>query len=297
MFKEGQFDVIYANTVVSFKVALELKNKLRIPVVGHVHEAEALMHYLRINQNYLNEIDAFISVSNLSSRNLMFNYGIPADRITIHYPISAWVINDINNSSVTKAELFGDNQFLIGVFCDGSWFKSTEMIPVIMSVFYSKYPSADCRFVVIGRMHKETEYHLNYDLKKIHMEDRIVYYGRSDNPLSIEKRLDVLLLLSREESFSLVAQEAALMGTPIVGFEGVTGAAEWIKDECGFLVPYYDFEAMADAIFSLYSDDELRHRLGQQAHVTIEKMYKDYSNMNNIIQVICSVSGNKNLTE
>lgn len=291
MFNKGQFDVIYANTVVSFKVALELKRKLGIPVVGHVHESEAFMHSFSISKDDLKGIDAFISVSRLTSSCLINNYGVPSGKITIHYPISAWVMDCLKNKDVVEAEQLAIGQFLIGLFCNGSWYKATELIPVIMSAFYLKYPTANCRFVVIGRIPQETIYRLCFDLRKLQLDDRIIFWGESDNPLKMEKRLDVLLLLSREESYSLVAQEAAFVSTPIVGFKGATGAAEWISDKCGILVSYFDFSAMADAIYSIYSDEDLMIELGNQAQQTVLEMYKNYLEMDNIIHMLQDVVG------
>lgn len=291
MFSKGQFDVIYANTVVSFKVALELKRKLGIPVVGHVHESEAFMHSFSISKDDLRGIDAFISVSRLTSSCLINNYGVPAGKISIQYPISVWVMESLKNKDVVNEESFGNGHFLIGLFCNGSWYKSTELIPVIMNAFYSKYPTANCRFVVIGRIPQEIIYRLCFDLKKLQLEDRIIFLGESDNPLNIEKRLDVLLLLSREESYSLVAQEAAFMSTPIIGFEGATGAAEWISDKCGILVPYFDFSAMADAVYSIYSDDLQRKRLGEQARNVVEEMCTINFGMDNVVHVLRDVTG------
>ncbi len=290
MFSKGQFDVIYANTVVSFNVALELKRKLGIPVVGHVHESEAFMHSFSISKDDLKGIDAFISVSRLTSSCLINNYGVPSDKISIQYPISAWVMDSLKNKDVVNEESFGNGHFLIGLFCNGSWYKSTELIPVIMSAFYSKYPTANCRFVVIGRIPQEAVYHLRFDLRKLQLEDRIMFFGESDNPLSIVKRLNVLLLPSREESYSLVAQEAAFMRTPIVGFKGATGAAEWISDKCGILVSYFDFPAMADAIYSIYSDEAQRTRLGDQGCQVVEEMYKSNSEMDNVVHVLQNVT-------
>lgn len=295
MFCKGQFDAIYANTVVSFKVALELKRKLGIPVVGHVHESEAFMHSFSINKNDLEGIDAFISVSRLTSSCLINNYGVPSDKISIQYPTSAWVMDCLKNKDVVNEESFGNGLFLIGLFCNGSWYKSTELIPVIMSVFYSKYPTANCRFVVIGRMSQETIYRLCFDLRKLQLDDRIIFWGESDNPLKMEKRFDVLLLLSREESYSLVAQEAAFMSTPIVGFKGATGAAEWISDKCGILVSYFDFSAMADAIYSIYSDDVQRKRLGEQARHVVEEMCINNSGMDNVVHVLRDITGKQSL--
>ena len=87
-----------------------------------------------------------------------------------------------------------------------------------------------------------------------------------------------------------MAEEAALSRLPIVGFEYATGAAEWIKDGCGLLVPYLDLNALVDALYQLYTNKDLRKQLGTHAKCVIEKMYHEESQMKNVIKVIQTVT-------
>ncbi len=86
------------------------------------------------------------------------------------------------------------------------------------------------------------------------------------------------------------AQEAALMETPIVGFRGVTGAAEWIDDGAGLLVPYMDFDKLSDSIYYLYTHEKERIRIGKRASEIVQESYKFDSKLTSIIHVISNCS-------
>ena len=43
------------------------------------------------------------------------------------------------------------------------------------------------------------------------------------------------------------------------------GEPEFVEDDCGFVVPYLNLDAMADKILELYQDQHLCLQLGQNA--------------------------------
>ena len=290
-FKKEQFDVIYANTVVSFKVAIELKRKFGIPLIGHVHEAENLFRAYNLKKEEVDSFDKLIAVSELSAKNLIDMYGLPSDKIVIQHPISHWVGNLIERKiKVCPIEKY-QSKFLIGLFCNGGWWKATEIIPFVIKSFYEKYPLPECEFVVVGNISELTRYHLNYDLRKMNVQRNIHWVGVVDNPLDYHARFDVFLLISREESFSLAAQEAAIMETPIIGFEGVTGAAEWIRDGAGTLVPYMDFARISEEIYNYFIDVQLRRDTGKKAKKIVTCLYEKDSQMSNILALFNEYGG------
>ena len=76
---------------------------------------------------------------------------------------------------------------------------------------------------------------------------------------------DVFALLSRQETWGVVVNEAAASGLPLVLSERVGAAHDLLRDgENGFLVPADDVEAAADALRKL-RDPELRRRMGARS--------------------------------
>lgn len=73
--------------------------------------------------------------------------------------------------------------------------------------------------------------------------------------------------VARSEAFGLVQIEAHAAGTPVVSTNLTTGVPYANLDGVtGLTVPVGDDGALADALNRILGDDELRKRLGQQAH-------------------------------
>jgi glycosyltransferase involved in cell wall biosynthesis len=77
---------------------------------------------------------------------------------------------------------------------------------------------------------------------------------------------DVFALLSRNETWGVVVNEAAASGLPLVLSDRVGAAHDLLRDgENGFLVPADDVEAAADALSRLAADPELRRRMSERS--------------------------------
>jgi glycosyltransferase involved in cell wall biosynthesis len=77
---------------------------------------------------------------------------------------------------------------------------------------------------------------------------------------------DVFALLSRQETWGVVVNEAAASGLPLVLSDRVGAAYDLLCDgENGFLVPADDVAAAARAIRTLAEDPELRRRMGERS--------------------------------
>lgn len=284
------FDCIYANSIISLDVALYVKQRLKIPLILHTHESESYLRSYINSVEKLKKVDAFLTVSELSKGCLVNGYGVDNSKIQIQRPFSPWVINVLKNKIPLSLPQKQDKRFVIGSICNGTWQKAPEIISLVANIFFKKYPQAGCKFMVAGIGEDNAAYyHLNYDLERMHIQDKVELVGRVNNPLDYYPQFDVFLLHSREESFSLVAEEAAICGLPIVGFKGATGATEWIKDGSGILVPYMDLDEMADALYILYSNKKFRVELGQKAKSVVESMYAKESQMKHVISVLKSV--------
>ena len=111
------------------------------------------------------------------------------------------------------------------------------------------------------------------------LSERVIWLGKVENSLDYLVNIDVFLLLSREESFSLAAQEAAITETPIVGFKGATGAEEWIEKGAGLLVPYMDLDELSKSLYSIISNNEFKQNMGRKAKAIVEDLYREDSQM------------------
>jgi L-malate glycosyltransferase len=95
---------------------------------------------------------------------------------------------------------------------------------------------------------------------------------RTDVP-EVVAALDVFVLASLEENFSLATTEAMAAGLPVVATT-VGGLSECvINGETGILVPPADSDALAAAIIALLRDPELRRRFGYAGRTRVQRLF------------------------
>ena len=85
--------------------------------------------------------------------------------------------------------------------------------------------------------------------------------------------LDAAVIPSvRYESFGVAAVEAQACGTPVI-VSDVEGLME-TAGKAGIVVPRQNAEAIADAVWKLYCDPELREEMGEKGRKNVEEKYE-----------------------
>ncbi len=80
--------------------------------------------------------------------------------------------------------------------------------------------------------------------------------------------------------------EAASLAKPILCFDRAGGEREFVEDDCGFVVPYLEVEAMAERILQLVASDELRQRMGERAKAKVRERHSTSVSAPRILEVI-----------
>lgn len=94
--------------------------------------------------------------------------------------------------------------------------------------------------------------------------------GYRQDALELLTAADVVVLPSHQEGLPVVLMEASSVGATIVA-TSVGGVEQVVQDGVGgLIVPPGRPDALADAIERLWSDPDLRQRLGQRAAVNSE---------------------------
>ena len=84
---------------------------------------------------------------------------------------------------------------------------------------------------------------------------------------------DLYLMVSREEPFGTVVMEAFNAATPVMAFQDGGGYVDIVRDrETGFLVPYYDADAMIKRIGDVIFDTETLSRMGTACRQAVDDM-------------------------
>lgn len=127
---------------------------------------------------------------------------------------------------------------------------------------------------------------LCYDVKNLGLQEYVRFLGVQPNPLDYFAACDVFTLVSREDPFPLVCLEAASVGKPIVCFDGAGGEKEFVEDDCGFVVPYLDIEAMATKVISLLNSPELCQSFSQRAKQKVRQRHQLHTAALNNLKII-----------
>ena len=103
------------------------------------------------------------------------------------------------------------------------------------------------------------------------IEDRVIL-GPEKDMQSAYRNSSILAMSSRFEGLPMVLLEAQAMGLPIVSFACKCGPKDVITDGVdGYLVPEGDVTELADRLFQLMSDSDLRRRMGAAAYKASER--------------------------
>jgi glycosyltransferase involved in cell wall biosynthesis len=94
------------------------------------------------------------------------------------------------------------------------------------------------------------------------LEDVVLMLGQRRDVPDILPGLDVLAVVSKSESFSLVAVESMACGIPVVATDSGGPREIVVDDETGFLVPCGDSQSLSQRIGRLLDDPDKSSRMG-----------------------------------
>lgn len=285
----NDYDVIYANTIASLRLACIIKKALSIPLIFQCHESEYLLKLLGADPSQFGMCDDIITVSRLSADVLHDEFHVSTDRIHIVPPSSSIVNNSTGGVSLVK----NGTDFFVGIVGNADWVKGVDLFPLVVKRMYFLHPDFRGKFVWIGGFDKMEELRLQHDINRMGIADKIVLTGEIKEPYNYYQLFDIGLVLSREESFSLSTLEMASLGKPIVAFEKALGVGDMLEqDEAIMLAKYLDIDDICEKIYLLYSDNNLRCIMGTRAKDVTVKFSNLANSHNRIIQLIESYCKN-----
>ena len=67
--------------------------------------------------------------------------------------------------------------------------------------------------------------------------------------------------------------ESMMCGKPIIVNDGVATADKVREENCGFVIPYHDYDALKEAVILLKNDPDLRKKLGENGRLAYDTKY------------------------
>ncbi len=161
--------------------------------------------------------------------------------------------------------------FLIGAIGNPGPAKGYEVMLDAASLL--KHRSPGCRFIVVGEMSEGRGDQLISGRHSRGLENDVIFTGFRSDVAPILAALDLYLLPSLSEGFSLSLVEAMAAGRAIVATR--CGGPEGILEDrvTGVLVPANSASAIANAVAELRNDPTLRAQLGSAARTAASVRY------------------------
>lgn len=283
IFRRKKYDLVYSNGIESMLLVHHIHKYIPAPILLHVHESEFALDSFDIPSADISLCSHFIAAGNMVKEALIKKYKIDEKKIDVLIPFSNIIEKLIKNPPQKKKQ----DLFTIGSSGSMGWTKGTDLLPIIINRMAEKYPQIPLRFMHVGTIVPKDSRMLKHDMARIGKQHQLVTTGSVPMPLEYYGQFDVFLLLSREDSFPLAAIENALMGTPVICMKDGSGIVEeFQKADCAIVVPYLSIESICDAIFALWSNQELNKALGERGQRFFRGLFDEKSYTQTVIDII-----------
>lgn len=262
------FETVKPDFVISYhsldrKVGIKLKSKFKKDFINigyrqNISKTFPLIGPLLYNYYY----DYLIACSNGVAESLSKS-GIRKSKIKVIYNC----INIPKNISEISGNVIREkynlqNKIVLGL---SAWFHKKRKG---FDILFNSFKAFDDKFVLFllgikDEMQNEVyQYASEFGIKK----EQIIMPGFVDNIWENYKAMDIFLLPSRSEGFSLAILEAGAAKLPIIASD-IPGTDEFIKNnKNGILFNVRKPEELTTAIKKLAADKELREKLSSNAH-------------------------------
>ncbi|MCL1943758.1 MAG: glycosyltransferase family 4 protein [Candidatus Azobacteroides sp.] len=118
------------------------------------------------------------------------------------------------------------------------------------------------------------------------LSDRVEFSGFVDDPARFMQSIDIFALTSRWEGFGYVIAEAMACELPVVAFDVSSNPELVVNKVTGYLVPFEDKEAFADALEDLIRNAGKRASFGKAGLKTAQDRFDFDKNLQTTIQFL-----------
>lgn len=148
-----------------------------------------------------------------------------------------------------------------------------------------KYSHPDWTFHLIGKDFEDSySMEVQTKIEEKQLAQTVFVYGSRQDIVSILQQASIAIITSQSEGLPVALLEYGLMQLPVVSTE--VGEIPLIiqSGKNGFLAPNYDVETFYQKLVELIDNPELRNRLGNALHSTIESHHSEQAIVNQFIQ-------------
>ncbi|MBB4002756.1 glycosyltransferase family 4 protein [Aurantimonas endophytica] len=240
----------------------------RLRLVALVHHPLALEAGLSADQrdrlerserSALGFAKAVVVTSPATASELVANWGVPAERLTVVLP---------GTDAAPRATSSDGAPVILAI---GTLIPRKDHATLVAAL--ARLAHRDWRCRIVGGMDADpaTTAALRDQIAASGLADRIELAGALPDVAPEYQRADIFALASRYEGYGMVFAEAMANGLPIVACRaGAVG--DVVPEAAGILVPPGDVTAFADALGRLLVDADLRTTMAAASHAAGQKL-------------------------
>lgn len=230
------FDLIIANTVMTYQI-IKLFNS-SLPIVWYIHESRIIDKIIEDIPDIKDSLSNFNNIYVVSEyakdyiTSKFKNNNVKVLRNFIDLPSNVNIKKNCNNHKLTFSYL-------------GS-IEENKALDVFLYANYISNMNDKFNIQYAGNILNDNYY---YDVILRFNEDNIKYCGEvyGNDKIEFFENTDVLVVPSRDESFSLVVAEALCLGIPVIVSDCV-GASYMLNDKCSWIFKVDDSKSLCKII-------------------------------------------------
>jgi|GEM_PF-1128793 len=252
------------------KVVMKLKAKFKKEIMSIAYRQNISLSTPFIGSLIYNRYFDFMIACSRGVTESLIKEGIKRNKVYVIHNTTE-IPSDISTISGERIRnQFGlKEKFVLGI---SSWFHKERKG---FDILFEAFSKLDERFVllIIGILKENQKEVFEYSSSFGIADDRIIMPGFIDNIYEYYKTMDIFLLPSRSEGFSLALLEAAASGLPIIASD-IPGNDEFIvQQKNGLLFNLAKPDALAQHILTLANDRKLAFEYGSLAEENFLKEF------------------------
>ncbi len=282
LFETERFDLIHAHDWVVGRAAVELKNRLGLPLISTIHATEigrggSLDGEYRgkvrdIERLLVEQSDGIICCSNYMLDHIQHVLGAVKTKIrVIPNGVEASRFNNGRQPQLIPAGISKDRKTILYV---GRIVREKGIFTLLDAFEKLRKQGKDVSLVLVGEGPLKED--LAKEVLRRKLNDRVKLAGFVDEKklVSLYNSSDVFVLASHYEPFGMVALEAMASRIPVV-VSDVGGLSEIVEDGItGVKVPASDPRALAEGILRVLDDPELAEQMTENAYRVVQERYR-----------------------
>ncbi len=279
LIKREKIDLVHTNTITVIDGAIAAR-LCGIPHIWHIHEILPdtlnLTTYFPLRFIYFLVFKlshTVVTVSHAAKKSIMDIFPVSNIKV-IHNGIQLQHVARNEQYETKFSQEFNLPENAITAAIIGSVLPIKGHEDLIEALCKVKDRSGDIHLFIIGKpMDQKYVQRLKIRINDSGLSSRVHFLGHREDVQQILQAIDIVVIPSWVESFSLVALEAMMYTKPIIATRS-GGIEEIVEDEVsGFLVNKRDVNAIAERLLILASDERKRLLMGQQGRKRLEEYF------------------------